>query len=56
MTGVVATTGFDGEVEETVAVHRELVAAIGTGEPEAAADVAARHAPAVGLAGPDGGV
>ncbi len=54
--GVVATTGFGAQVEETLAVHRELVAAIGTGEPEAAADVAARHAPAVGLAGPDGGV
>lgn len=56
VTGVVATAGFDAEVEETLAVHDELVAAIGTGEPEAVAEVAARHAPGVDLAGPDGGV
>jgi DNA-binding FadR family transcriptional regulator len=55
VTGVVAMAGFGAEVEDTLAVHRELVAAIGAGEAAAVVDAAARHAPAVETAGPDGG-
>ncbi len=45
--GVAATDEFRRSAAQTVAVHHELVAAIGAGDEDEAAEAAARHAPAV---------